>query len=137
MNVLTPEQEALIPVYQEKWQAISLSTESIDREKAAAAVKAVYGAMGKKAPLIRFCSSPYEAMRLELESETREETQIPVNLWARLFAQLCQIIRWQQRRQNNSLQKLIAQRGASHNCNWKNQRLSTCEGASNCFYREK
>jgi len=109
MKVITPEQEALIPAYREKWQAIALSTEPIDREKAAAAVKAVYSVMGKKAPSIRFCSSPKEAIQLRLESETREETQIPVNFWARLFAQLCQIwkiIRWQQRLQNNSLQKL-------------------------------
>ncbi|WP_375471116.1 hypothetical protein [uncultured Nostoc sp.] len=32
---LTPEQEALIPVYREKWQKIALLTERIDREKAA------------------------------------------------------------------------------------------------------
>ncbi|WP_225912546.1 hypothetical protein [Nostoc flagelliforme] len=39
---LTPEQEALILVYREKWRAIALSTERIDREKAAKAVKAAY-----------------------------------------------------------------------------------------------
>lgn len=39
---LTPEQEALIPVYRQKWRAIALSTERIDREKAAEAVKATY-----------------------------------------------------------------------------------------------
>ncbi|MFN6512933.1 MAG: hypothetical protein RMY29_000355 [Nostoc sp. CreGUA01] len=38
---LTPEQEALIPVYREKWRAIALSTERIDREKAAEAVKVI------------------------------------------------------------------------------------------------
>ncbi|MEG4588509.1 hypothetical protein QUA54_25305 [Microcoleus sp. MOSTC5] len=31
---LTQEQEALIPVYREKWRAIALSTEPIDRQKA-------------------------------------------------------------------------------------------------------
>ena len=43
---LTPEQEALIPVYRE-WRAIALSTERIDREKAAEAVKAAYAAIHK------------------------------------------------------------------------------------------
>ena len=34
---LTPEQEALIPVYREKWKAIALSTEPIDRQEASLA----------------------------------------------------------------------------------------------------
>ena len=45
---LTPEQEALIPVYREKWRAIALSTERIDREKAAEAVKSTYVTIGFK-----------------------------------------------------------------------------------------
>ncbi|MEG4231477.1 hypothetical protein QUA40_05065 [Microcoleus sp. Pol11C3] len=56
---LTPEQEALIPVYREKWRAIALSTEPIDRQKAAEAVTAAYALLGKKPPLILFCDSPY------------------------------------------------------------------------------
>jgi len=62
MNVIdkvTPEQEALIPVYREKWRAIALSTEPIDRQKAAEAVTAAYALLGKKPPLILFCDSPY------------------------------------------------------------------------------
>ena len=43
---LTPEQEALIPVYRQKWRAIALSTERIDREKAAEVVKAAYVFVG-------------------------------------------------------------------------------------------
>jgi hypothetical protein len=31
---LTPEQEALIPAYREKWTAIALSTKAIDRQQA-------------------------------------------------------------------------------------------------------
>ena len=69
MTILTPEQEALIPVYQEKWKAIALSTEPINRQRAEAAIKAVYAIMGKNAPQIRFCSSPYEASLLKLESK--------------------------------------------------------------------
>ncbi|MBD3560939.1 hypothetical protein H6S82_19090, partial [Planktothrix sp. FACHB-1355] len=54
---LTPEQEALIPVYRHKWRGIDLSTEPIDRQKAAHSVKAAYAAMGKPEPEIRFLSS--------------------------------------------------------------------------------
>ncbi|MEH2304388.1 DUF6745 domain-containing protein [Nostoc sp.] len=60
---LTPEQEALIPVYREKWRAIALSTERIDKEKAAEAVKAAYVAIdfGYEEPEIFFQDSPYAA----------------------------------------------------------------------------
>ena len=47
---LSPEQEALIPVYREKWRAIAFSTERIDREKAAEAIKSFYNTIGDKAP---------------------------------------------------------------------------------------
>ncbi|OUL24865.1 hypothetical protein [Nostoc sp. 106C] len=60
---LTPQQEALIPVYREKWQKIALSTERIDRKKAAEAVKAAYIAIGKNAPNIIFYESPYVALK--------------------------------------------------------------------------
>ena len=39
---LTPEQEALIPVYKDKWLKIALSTERIDKKKAKKAVKQGY-----------------------------------------------------------------------------------------------
>ncbi|MEH2400216.1 DUF6745 domain-containing protein [Nostoc sp.] len=58
---LTPEQEALIPVYREKWRAIALSTERIDREKAAEVVKVAYAAFSFEDPEIVFCDSPYAA----------------------------------------------------------------------------
>ncbi|MBD0345728.1 MAG: hypothetical protein ICV55_07910 [Coleofasciculus sp. C3-bin4] len=51
---LTPEQEALIPVYREKWRAIALSTEPIERQEASATVKAAYAAIDKQEPEILF-----------------------------------------------------------------------------------
>jgi hypothetical protein len=45
---LTPEQEALIPVYKKKWEKIAFSTERIDRSKASEAIEAVYQLIGKK-----------------------------------------------------------------------------------------
>jgi hypothetical protein len=56
---LTPEQKALIPVYREKWRKIALSTEPIDKEKAAEAVKNAYEMIGEEEPKIIFCDSPY------------------------------------------------------------------------------
>ena len=61
---LTPEQEALIPVYREKWRKIALSTEPIDREKAAEAVKATYSCLGFKLPEIIFTESPYTGLNI-------------------------------------------------------------------------
>ncbi|BAY75650.1 hypothetical protein NIES25_20970 [Nostoc linckia NIES-25] len=64
---LTPEQEALIPVYREKWRAIALSTERIDREKAVEVVKATYTAIGKQQPEIIFCEIPYTGLKIIFE----------------------------------------------------------------------
>lgn len=64
ITALTPEQEALIPVYREKWRAIALSTERIDRQKAEVAVKAAYQLIGSQEPEIIFCDSPYQALNL-------------------------------------------------------------------------
>lgn len=60
---LTPEQEALIPVYREKWRAIALSTEPIDRQKATEAIKAVWGWIYySEPPEILFFDSPFAAL---------------------------------------------------------------------------
>ncbi|BAY97853.1 hypothetical protein NIES37_18000 [Tolypothrix tenuis PCC 7101] len=63
IKTLTPEQEALIPVYQQKWRKIALSTERIDREKASEAVKAAYDLIGEDEPEIIFFDSPYTAAK--------------------------------------------------------------------------
>ena len=60
---LTPEQEALIPVYREKWRAIAFSTEPLDPTKASDAIEAAYSLVGKQKPAILFCSSPYAALK--------------------------------------------------------------------------
>ena len=60
---LTPKQEALIPLYWEKWRSVVFSTERIDREKASEAVKAFYTAIGDPEPeSIIFFDSPYAAL---------------------------------------------------------------------------
>lgn len=76
LKFLTPEQEALIPGYQEKWRQVYLSTQPIDRVKAEDAVKAAYAVMGKKAPTeIVFCASPRAA--LERLRSNIAEVEIP------------------------------------------------------------
>ncbi|MBD2184884.1 DUF6745 domain-containing protein [Aerosakkonema funiforme] len=94
---LTPEQEALIPVYREKWLRIALSTEPIDKEKAAEAVTEAYVLIGRKKPHIIFCDSPYAV------DKTREQlvkglslpqlinsvsNELESELWDKLVGQL-------------------------------------------------
>lgn len=64
---LTPQQEALIPVYREKWRKIALSTERIDREKTVAAVQAAYHAIDYEPPEIIFQDSPDAACQWMLK----------------------------------------------------------------------
>lgn len=89
---LTPEQEALIPVYLEKWRGIALFTEPIDHQKAAEAVKAAYRLIGKEEPKVIFHDSPCTAFN-ELwnklgdklwESQLRDLDE----LWKLLYKQL-------------------------------------------------
>ncbi|MFH7025567.1 MAG: DUF6745 domain-containing protein [Heteroscytonema crispum UTEX LB 1556] len=63
---LTPEQEALISVYREKWRNIAFSTDPIDKEKAASAIKEIYALCRLGEPEIFFCQSPDEAMNTTL-----------------------------------------------------------------------
>jgi hypothetical protein len=58
ITTLTPEQEALIPIYQEKWMTIALSIEPIEPQKAEAAVLAACAALGQQQPEMIFGGSP-------------------------------------------------------------------------------
>jgi len=55
---LTPEQEAMMPVYEEKWWKIATSTASLDPSKAREAVQAAYALICKKEPEIIFADGP-------------------------------------------------------------------------------
>ena len=75
IHFLTPEQEALIPEYQEKWKRIYLSTEPIQQNRAKAAVQGAYAVMGKAEPEVIFCSSPRAALeRLQAYVETPQQS---------------------------------------------------------------
>jgi hypothetical protein len=58
LSNLTPEQVDLISVYWQQWQEKTLSTEPIDCQKAAAAVRALYELAGQNEPEIFFVESP-------------------------------------------------------------------------------
>lgn len=62
---LTPEQEAMLPVYEKKWLEIGLSTEPLDFEKAKEAAKLAYKLAGQKEPNEFYATrSPVEAIEL-------------------------------------------------------------------------
>ena len=112
---LTSAQEALIPIYQKKWQKTATSTEPIDRDKAIAAITKVYSIMGKSKPAIQFFTSPNKVrnelltqppeilaqqlgspilkLPLSLEILADLQKQIEENLWRQLSEQLQP--RWQ------------------------------------------
>lgn len=66
---LTPEQEALIPVYREKWRQIAVSTQRLDRQKACKAIKAAYALIGEAEPEIIFYDSPKAALNTIIQSQ--------------------------------------------------------------------
>ena len=59
---LSLEEKAMIPIYRKKWKDIAYSTEPIDREEAALAVKNAYAMIEKKEPKIIFFDSPFPAL---------------------------------------------------------------------------
>ena len=100
---LTPEQEALIPVYREKWLKIALSTERIDREKAAEVIKDLYASLNREEPKIIFYESPYSAlcsaevnqMRCSLRRELDKQSTPISSLWDQIRHQIAENI-WDQ-----------------------------------------
>ncbi len=101
IDALTPEQEALIPVYLEKWRNIGLSTEKINRKKAAKLVNKAYALNGLSEPEMIFLDSPRTAIcsswvkvwtepRGELDSylSSQFRNQIEKSLWNLISAKL-------------------------------------------------
>ncbi|HEY9851993.1 MAG TPA: hypothetical protein V6D28_21140 [Leptolyngbyaceae cyanobacterium] len=60
---LTSEQVVAIGAIRNKWRSIALSTERIDRQKAALAIEAVYREIGLPEPKIQFFDSPYAVLQ--------------------------------------------------------------------------
>lgn len=85
---LTLEQNALIPVYRDKWRAIALSTEPINRHKAIEAIEAAYATMGERKPKVLFFDSPYAALKSFITSPREWQWQLPNPLVRQLGKQL-------------------------------------------------
>ncbi|WP_293074622.1 DUF6745 domain-containing protein [Moorena sp. SIO3H5] len=91
---LTPEQETLIPTYQEKWHNLSLLTGAIDRHEATVAINAAYTAIGKPVPDIVFCDSPYGFFQIILNQlQQHIDSQLKSQLQPRLESQLINQLR--------------------------------------------
>jgi hypothetical protein len=76
IDLFTPEEQAQIPAFKEKWRKIALSTDRIDRAQAEASIRLVYKTMGKCAPKIICCNSPLEAA-----ASLVEQVQVPPPPW--------------------------------------------------------
>jgi hypothetical protein len=61
IELFTPEEQAQIPAFKEKWRKIALSTERVDHAQAEAAIRAVYKLQRQRPPQIVFCDSPLSA----------------------------------------------------------------------------
>lgn len=78
----------MIPAYREKWKIIALSTEKIDRDKAAKAIKQAYEIIDEKEPKILFFRSPTEILE-ELQKWKNEKVVFkPINKFWKLFINL-------------------------------------------------
>lgn len=58
---LTPEQEALLPVYHQEWYAIGTCTEPADRPTAEKSIAWIYEKINQKHPRFIWCESPMQA----------------------------------------------------------------------------
>ncbi|MGE5658167.1 MAG: DUF6745 domain-containing protein [Actinomycetota bacterium] len=59
---LTSEQKALLKVYREKWRAIALSTNPINRQQATETIKQTYALLKFQEPEVVFFESPHSAL---------------------------------------------------------------------------
>lgn len=82
ISQITSEQQALIPVYRNKWRSLLLSTQPLNQEKATTTVKQFYRTLGKKDPQVNFFASQKQVVLSFLSSHPDE---IALNLGAPLL----------------------------------------------------
>ena len=70
---LSPQQSALITSLRQKWQRIIFSTEPLNKEKAAQAIRVAYTTIGQPLPEIIFASSPIAAFDKIVTSKSRSQ----------------------------------------------------------------
>jgi hypothetical protein len=77
ISTLTPEQEAMLPVYLEKYRKMALNTEPMDKIKAKEVITRLYEINDLKTPLVVFASSPAESIK---QINALKETKSKYNL---------------------------------------------------------
>lgn len=86
---LTPAQVARIPDHVAKWQAIGLSTERVNRERAEMAVRQAYAQAGQAEPTIHWHESPFAAIpRQYLFAQSEDAQSLAVRFFTTLIAPL-------------------------------------------------
>jgi len=85
---LTADQEAAMVAKRDEWLAIGRNTAPIDRDKAEAAISAMYAAIGKDRPKFMFFQSPWQAGMAIAIMKTISKDGFPANLGANLEANL-------------------------------------------------
>jgi hypothetical protein len=91
ITALTAAEKRSLPKYRSKWQAVALSTDRINRKRAASTMKAVYAYANKPAPEILFCDSPNLGMLTQLYAQQKVYT--PNYLLRKLRKALNKVIR--------------------------------------------
>jgi hypothetical protein len=71
---LTATEKKSLPKHRAKWQAVAVSTDRINRKRAATTMKAVYAYANKPAPEILFCDSPNLGMLTQLYAQQKVYT---------------------------------------------------------------
>jgi len=80
-NVLTLEQEALIPVYQAKWREMTLSTEPIDPQVATSVLSDLYAKLRLPQPTFQFFDSPYAALSSGILEQAGDSIHCRLENW--------------------------------------------------------
>jgi hypothetical protein len=93
ISKLTLEQEALIPVYLQKWLDVGYRTAPLDKAKAEKAIEFTYKLMSKPMPQIIYAESPMAglmiaSLRTESQLESQLGSQLRSQLWSQLESQL-------------------------------------------------
>lgn len=117
IEILTPEQDALISVYQTKWKNVALSIERIKHRKATQAVNQVYKVLGFPPPHVDFFTDPHTVLdeftlaQLTASGRNGLKQHLGQPLQSLMFKKIWSALHKQLRRQLSSqlLDKLNAQ----------------------------
>ena len=94
INQLTAEQEAMLPVYKDRWLKIGLSTEDCDRDKAEDACRRAYKVAGFAPPnAILWAECPVSAA--VMAALIKNKDQVRAQVWEQVWEQVGELV-WAQ-----------------------------------------